>query len=69
MERSARTDERIDDFTKRVDSDIRELRAEMRVGFAEVRSEIAALRLMVMRFGGGLLIAQFGMIAALIARG
>jgi hypothetical protein len=69
VERTAWTDERIDDFAQRVDADIRELRVEMRAGFAEVRSEISALRLMVVRFGGGLLIAQFGMIAALIAHG
>jgi hypothetical protein len=69
MERSAWTDERINDFAQRVDADIRELRVEMRAGFAEIRAELSALRLMVMRFGGGLLIAQFGMIAALIARG
>jgi hypothetical protein len=69
VERSAWTDERIDDFAQRVDVDIRELRMEMRTGFSEIRSEISALRLVVVRFGGGLLIAQFGMIAALIARG
>ena len=76
MERVAWTDERMDDFAERVHSDVRELRAdmrelrtEMRTGFAENRAEIAALRLMVMRFGGGLLIAQFAMIAALIAGG
>jgi hypothetical protein len=69
VERSTWTDERINDFTQRVDADIREFRVEVRAGFAEIRGELAALRLMVMRFGGGLLIAQFGMIAALIARG
>jgi hypothetical protein len=69
VERSAWTDERIDDFAQRVDVDIRELRMEMRTGFSEIRSEISALRLMVVRFAGGFLIAQFGMIAALIARG
>jgi hypothetical protein len=70
------TDERLDDLSgrmdagfERVDRDIRDLRNEMGVGFREVRGEIAALRSAMLRFGGGLLIAQLGMIAALIARG
>jgi hypothetical protein len=76
MERHTWTDERIDDLSRRVDAgfervdkDMRDLRTDMNSGFAEVRSELSSLKLMVMRFGGGLLIAQFGLIAALIARG
>ena len=76
MERHTWTDERIDDLSRRVDAgfervdkDMRDLRTDMNSGFAEVRSEISSLKLMLMRFGGGLLIAQFGLIAALIARG
>ena len=76
MERHTGTDERIDDLSRRVDAgfervdkDMRDLRTDMNAGFAEVRTELSALKLMVMRFGGGLLIAQFGLIAALIARG
>lgn len=80
MERMTWTDERLDDFAGRVSADMRdlrteirdmraEMRTEMRAESASIRQEIADLRLMVMRFGGGLLIAQFGMIAALIARG
>ncbi len=75
VERHTWTDERIDDLSRRmdagferVDRDIRDLRSEMQAGFAEVRSEISTLRLTMMRFGGGLLIAQFGLIAALIAQ-
>lgn len=70
------TDERLDDLAQRMDSgfervdrDIRELRSEMGTGFKEVRAEIGALRATMIRFGGGMLIAQLGMIAALIARG
>jgi hypothetical protein len=76
VERHTWTDERIDDLSRRVDAgfervdkDMRDLRTDMNSGFAEVRTEISSLKLTVMRFGGGLLIAQFGLIAALIARG
>ena len=76
VERHTWTDERIDDLSRRVDAgfervdrDMRDLRTDMNSGFAEVRTELSSLKLMVMRFGGGLLIAQFGLIAALIARG
>jgi hypothetical protein len=76
VERHTWTDERIDDLSRRVDAgfervdkDMRDLRTDMNSGFAEVRTEISSLKLTVARFGGGLLIAQFGLIAALIARG
>jgi hypothetical protein len=67
MERHTWTDERIDDLSRRVDTgfdrvdkDMRDLRTDMNSGFAEVRSEISSLKQMVMRFGGGLLIASSG---------
>jgi hypothetical protein len=83
MERMAWTDERLDDRFRaldarfdRVDAELLELRREMRAGFDAVgqefrgvREEIDRLRTTMYRFGGGLLVAQFGMIAALIARG
>ena len=76
MEHVTWTDERLDDRFDSIDrqfdrvhTELLELRREMNAGFAELRAEISSLRLMVMRFGGGMLIAQFGMIAALIARG
>ncbi len=76
MERMAWTDERLDDKFDaidrrfdRVDAELLELRREMHAGFTELRGEIGALRQMIFRFGGGLLIAQFGMIAAILARG
>jgi hypothetical protein len=87
MERSAWTNERLDDrFDQidrrfdRVDAEIRELRAEMRTGFSEIRLEVAELRSTVsaeieslrstmLRLYGGTLIAMFGLIAAILARG
>ena len=76
MERVTWTDERLDDRFDSIDrqfdrvhAELLELRREMHAGFAELRAEISGLRLMVMRFGGGILLAQFGMIAVLIARG
>jgi hypothetical protein len=66
MERVAWTDERLDDFSRRmdagferVDRDIRDLRGEMRSGFAEVRAElrdeINQLRAVMYRFGVALM--------------
>lgn len=48
---------------------MRELRIEVRETRVELRREIDDLRMLLLRIGGGMLIAQFGMIAALIARG
>jgi hypothetical protein len=80
MERTAWTDERLDDLARRmaagferVDADIRELRLEVRGMGAELRGEIGALRVTVFRLGVVLIAAMmsgfFGMIAALLARG
>ncbi len=62
MERTAWTDERLDDRAQHVDhdirelrGDIRELRSEMNAGFAGVRGEIDALRSLMLRLGGGIL--------------
>ena len=51
MQRTAWTDERLDDLSHRmdtgfdhVDRDIRDLRGEMNAGFADMRGEIDALR-------------------------
>jgi hypothetical protein len=67
MERAAWTDERLDDLSRRmdagfarVDADIRELRLEM-------RSELGALRMTLLRVGGGIMIGLVGVIAALVA--
>jgi hypothetical protein len=57
MERVAWTDERLDDFSQRmdlwldrVDRDIRDLRSEMHAGFAEMRS-------LMLRVGGGVIVS------------
>jgi hypothetical protein len=57
MERVAWTDERLDDFSQRmdagferVDCDIRDLRSEMHAGFAEMRS-------LMFRVGGGVVVS------------
>ena len=87
MERTAWTDERLDDLSNRmdagvcrVDADIRELRTEMRGGFADVnrrldeqgselRGEIEALRITILPVGGGMMLGLVGVIAAVLARG
>ena len=73
MERAAWTDERLDDLAEsirtgfaRVDQDMRDLRLETREGFGELRGEINALRLMMLRVGG---VGFFGVVAAILARG
>jgi hypothetical protein len=57
MQRLAWTDERLDDFSRRmdagfdrVDRDIRDLRNEMHAGFAEMRS-------LMFRVGGGVIVS------------
>jgi hypothetical protein len=62
MERVAWTDERLDDLSgrmdagfDRVDRDIRDLRGEMNAGFADLRGEINALRVLMLRVGGGIM--------------
>jgi hypothetical protein len=82
MQRVAWTDERLDDLSQRVgagfervDRDIRDLRIEMRNGFAEVRaeikgevgglrgevrSEIGELRTLMYRLCGGIFVAVIG---------
>ncbi|HEX2358635.1 MAG TPA: hypothetical protein VHH72_02330 [Solirubrobacterales bacterium] len=87
MERSAWTDERLDDLAEamrsgfaRVDGDIRDLRGEVGALRTELRSEmgmlrselggqIEGLRMLLLRIGGGLIVALVGVIAAILARG
>lgn len=66
MERTAWTDERLDDLAQRmdagfacVDTDIRELRAELRF-------EMRALRLTLLRVGGGVMAGMVGVIATVL---
>lgn len=80
MERSAWTDERLDDRFDHIDAELRELRQEMRAGFGDVRGEMASLetglrgeiadlRSTMLRLYGGNLLAMFGLIVAVVVRG
>ncbi len=80
MERSAWTDERLDDRFDHIDAELRALRAEiaeqgsaLRGEIAELgsslRGEIADLRATMLRLYGGNLIAMFGLVAAILIRG
>jgi hypothetical protein len=69
VERSAWTDARLDDRFDRIDRElidlrieIRELRAEMQAGFAEVRQTIFRTNL-------SLIVAMIGLFATILARG
>jgi hypothetical protein len=77
VERSAWTDERLDDLANRMDAgfarfdaDIRELRMELRSEIGglrgELRAEIGGLRLTLLRVGGGIMIGLVGVIAAIL---
>jgi hypothetical protein len=76
VERTAWTDERLDDLARRmdagferVDADIRELRAEVRGMRTELGGEIDALRVTMIRVGGGMMAGLVGVIAAVLVRG
>ena len=76
MERAAWTDERLDDLAARmdagftrIDADIRDFRAEVRGLGTELRGEIDALRVTILRVGGGMMVGLVGVIAAVLARG
>ena len=75
MERAAWTDQRLDDLSQRmdagferVDRDIRDLRAEMRVELTGMRVEMGqrfdALQATMMRFGGAMILCLLGAIVA-----
>jgi hypothetical protein len=72
VERTAWTDERLDDLANRVDAgfaridtEIRELRAELRAEIGGLRLEIGGLRLTLLRVGGGIMVGLVGVIAAI----
>lgn len=71
---------RMDDGFARVDADLRELRAELRSEIGGVRGEIgglrselggeiAALRLTLLRVGGGMMVGLVGVIGAVLVTG
>jgi hypothetical protein len=74
MEHTSWTDERLDDLARRmdagferVDAHIRDLRAEVRTQGAELRGEIDALRVTLLRVGGGIMAGLVGVIVAVLA--
>ncbi len=78
--RSAWTDERLDDRFDHIDSELTQLRIEMREGFGEahrrtdslgveLRGEIDALRVTILRVGGAMMAGLVGVIAAVLVRG
>ena len=76
MERAAWTEERLDDLADAVragfarnDEEHREMRREMREGFAGVRAELDSLRQTMIRVGGGMLIGFIAVLAGIIVRG
>jgi hypothetical protein len=76
MERAGWTDERLDDLAGRVDrgferldADIRQLRDQIGAQGVELRGEIAALRITMIRVGGAVMAGLVGVIAAVLAAG
>jgi hypothetical protein len=65
MERAAWTDERLDDLARRMDAGFARVDADLR----ELRGEIDALRITLIRVGGGIMAGLVGVIAAVLARG
>jgi hypothetical protein len=62
MERTAWTDQRLDDLANRMDVGFARVDADMR----ELRAEIGGLRLALLRVGGGIMIGLVGVIAAVL---
>lgn len=76
MERGAWTDQRLDDLAQRmdagferVDRDVREMRGEIGALRAEMHGDFNALRLTLLRIGGGIMVGLVGVITALVAGG
>jgi len=66
MERAAWTDERIDHLSHRVDLGFERMDRDIRDLRADLGGEIAELRMILLRFGGRMMIALSGVIIALI---
>jgi len=62
MERTAWTDQRLDDLANRMDAGFARVDADIR----ELRAEIGGLRLALLRVGGGIMIGLVGVIAAVL---
>jgi hypothetical protein len=61
VERTAWTDERLDDLAARMDAGFARVDADIR----ELRAEIAGLRIALLRVGGGIMVGLVGVIAAI----
>jgi hypothetical protein len=62
VERTAWTDERLDDLARRMDAGFARVDADIRELRAELRAEIGGL----LRVGGGIMIGLVGVIAAIL---
>jgi hypothetical protein len=76
VERTAWTDQRLDDLSarmdagfERVDADIRELRSDIAGLRTELSGQIDMLRITLLRVGGGVMVGLVGVIAAVLAGG
>jgi hypothetical protein len=74
MERAPWTDQRLDDLAarvdagfRRVDADIRDVRGDIRGLRTALRGEVDALRITLLRVGGGVIVGLVGVIAAVLA--
>jgi len=65
VERAAWTDERLDDLSRRVDAGFDKVDRDLR----ELRSEMGALRITLLRIGGGIIAGLVGVIAAVLVNG
>jgi hypothetical protein len=65
VERVAWTDERLDDLARRVDVGFDRVDR----GIRELRGVIEALRITLLRVGGGLMVGLIGVIAAVLSTG
>lgn len=69
MERTSWTDERLDDFTRHVESRFDRLERDIRDLGLELRAEINGVRITLIRVGGGIMAGLVGVIVAVLARG
>ena len=66
MERTASTDERIDQFAQRMEGGFDRMEARMEAGFDRLDRDIRELRAVIFRFGGGFMVGLVGVILALV---
>ena len=66
MERTAWTDERLDDLANRMDAGFARIDADVRELRAELRGEMGAMRLALLRVGGGLIVGLVGVMGAVL---